>query len=709
MMSTSNTIKEWSVALRRWPLPIVIPMKAGIHRSVARTAEKWVPAFARKTETPRNPPDSGAPFAGDSVSSAVSPDAPTGDRETIEPGQIADRIKTGLAARIKDAYQRAVHGEAEWIAGTLDLASALWAARAQFSANQEFHQWLIEQECDFLSRDDRASLIGLGKHRKLAEKMLAKTKSRSWDLIWRSMQEQIHPEPRVRSAPKTEAESGAAQPTEIVYVVQIKDLLEHEGCIVCMNEHTARSFIDEYLSGTKSWWEIYTEPLSNFDLTDCELRDDQWRGAEDGDEYPKRIAAEDKNLFDHDDPDEVLDDEEVYDEPVADDANASEPEPIVAPGRVWFVAEIAGDYESLPHLTEKSARDYIEECCEHAGERLSWAIFTEPETNFELENWTRIASEGRVRFDYAVAGYESQSQRIKRLADLEARPRRNREVEPEVVVAPDRVFFVNMHGTSAEVGDTQEYCIVYRTEEGARGYIEDFCEGAGEKAPWELFTEPATNFTFDDESREWTRIALEGRVRFDFYEPEPAQPRAPPRITELLIKKTALQPEPKVEPEPKIEPQVRPDFARDLIYRFSPLFLPNDTYHDPTRGTHPEGGFHHALPPDRRSFSEIKEGLDFLDWNDAVTWIFGNLPWEAELNRVLAQHCYEVADHVVLLGPIGVLFAEAKDRNYRAAGHGLVEHFEVPWERAFVNTKQGSALIVAHWRRGAPDLLPLWK
>jgi len=158
-----------------------------------------------------------------------------------------------------------------------------------------------------------------------------------------------------------------------------------------------------------------------------------------------------------------------------------------------------------------------------------------------------------------------------------------------------------------------------------------------------------------------------------------------------------------------VEPQMWRDFTADLIDYFRPQFRPNDTFHDPCCGTN-NGGFLPVLPPPR-SYSEIQKGRDFLLWTKPVTWLFGNPDWDERVYREFAKHAFEVAENVVLLGPIGVLFTTLRNEDYRAAGHGLKEHFEVRWEDAFGEggPQQGNALIIAHWRRGHPDALPLWR
>ena len=62
--------------------------------------------------------------------------------------------------------------------------------------NNAFNVWLNDNELaeDLISKDDRAALIGMAEHPEIAERVLATTQRRSWQLIWR---EEIAPEVEV--------------------------------------------------------------------------------------------------------------------------------------------------------------------------------------------------------------------------------------------------------------------------------------------------------------------------------------------------------------------------------------------------------------------------------------------------------------------------------------------------------------------------------
>ena len=89
-----------------------------------------------------------------------------------------------LADRIKLAYGRTVCGREGWIEGTLELAAALGEARSRFPSNIDFGVWLVQNELDWLGKDDRAALLGMSEDPALTRVALEETKSTSWRLIW---------------------------------------------------------------------------------------------------------------------------------------------------------------------------------------------------------------------------------------------------------------------------------------------------------------------------------------------------------------------------------------------------------------------------------------------------------------------------------------------------------------------------------------------
>jgi len=138
--------------------------------------------------------------------------AELGPRGAEQHGRDLDRI----ADQVRAAYERALAAEKEWIAATIELAEKLAAARARFKANRQFNHWLVEN-CEFLPRNDRAALIGMGRNLELTRTVLATTHRRSWRLIW---EDQIQPqlETRLHSAGKTTtaAADGASYAIESI-------------------------------------------------------------------------------------------------------------------------------------------------------------------------------------------------------------------------------------------------------------------------------------------------------------------------------------------------------------------------------------------------------------------------------------------------------------------------------------------------------------
>ena len=108
-----------------------------------------------------------------------------------------------LADRIKLAYGRTVCGREGWVEGTLELAATLDEARSRFPSNIDFGVWLVQNELDWLGKDDRAALLGMSEDLALTRIALEETKSASWRLIWLEWIE-----PRLRSAAKTDFEYG---------------------------------------------------------------------------------------------------------------------------------------------------------------------------------------------------------------------------------------------------------------------------------------------------------------------------------------------------------------------------------------------------------------------------------------------------------------------------------------------------------------------
>jgi hypothetical protein len=89
-----------------------------------------------------------------------------------------------LAERIKAAYGRTVGGRNEWAGGILELAATLDEARTRFQSDIDFGVWLVQNELDWLGKDDRAALLGMAKDLDLTRIVLEETKRASLRMIW---------------------------------------------------------------------------------------------------------------------------------------------------------------------------------------------------------------------------------------------------------------------------------------------------------------------------------------------------------------------------------------------------------------------------------------------------------------------------------------------------------------------------------------------
>jgi len=79
-------------------------------------------------------------------------------------------------------------------------------------------------------------------------------------------------------------------------------------------------------------------------------------------------------------------------------------------------------------------------------------------------------------------------------------------------------------------------------------------------------------------------------------------------------------------------------------------FQPTGVCLEPARG---KGNIYNELPSPK-DWCEITEGKDFFDYHRKVDWIITNPPFSI-YDRFL-EHCFEIADNVVLLVPIAKAF-----------------------------------------------------
>ena len=124
------------------------------------------------------------------------------------------------------------------------------------------------------------------------------------------------------------------------------------------------------------------------------------------------------------------------------------------------------------------------------------------------------------------------------------------------------------------------------------------------------------------------------------------------------------------------------------------------------------GAFYGAFPAgSERHWREVERQRNFLDWIERVDWLLTNPPWLTEYYRRIFEHCFEVANNVVLLVRIDKALATYFRLNCpRRHGFGLKEIVIIPWRDAgFRNADgglktEGFVLGCFHWQRGHPDI-----
>ena len=100
------------------------------------------------------------------------------------PPDAGDTELDKIGQRLVAGHDRAEHGDQEWIEGSLEMASALADGRDRFPSDAEFGKWILVHGHNFLNKNDRVALIGLGRNIRTARAVLKETKSRSYQIIW---------------------------------------------------------------------------------------------------------------------------------------------------------------------------------------------------------------------------------------------------------------------------------------------------------------------------------------------------------------------------------------------------------------------------------------------------------------------------------------------------------------------------------------------
>ena len=85
---------------------------------------------------------------------------------------------------IRTALRLVQEGQNKWVEGTMQLSLALVAARAEYSSNEVFSNWLDENIGDEINHQDRSALLKFGEYPEIAREVLEQTKRISWRFIY---------------------------------------------------------------------------------------------------------------------------------------------------------------------------------------------------------------------------------------------------------------------------------------------------------------------------------------------------------------------------------------------------------------------------------------------------------------------------------------------------------------------------------------------
>jgi len=142
--------------------------------------------------------------------------------------------------------------------------------------------------------------------------------------------------------------------------------------------------------------------------------------------------------------------------------------------------------------------------------------------------------------------------------------------------------------------------------------------------------------------------------------------------------------------------------VNDLVYTEGALarrlidhFGPTGRILDPCRGN---GAFYDNFP-ETRYWCEIRDGRDFLAWNEPCDWIMTNPAWSKKLYRAISQHAFEIAENVVFLARLhNAIGTYARHQDWRSRGHGLREIIVLNWRDAGLRS-EGFVLGAFYWQR----------
>lgn len=128
--------------------------------------------------------------------------------------------------------------------------------------------------------------------------------------------------------------------------------------------------------------------------------------------------------------------------------------------------------------------------------------------------------------------------------------------------------------------------------------------------------------------------------------------------------------------------------AKDIMEYFNP----QGTILDPSRGN---GAFHQFMP-NGSPWCEIREGIDFFEWDERVDWVVGNPPYS--IFRKWITHSFAIADNIVYLLPIQLVYNPILLLR-EIFEYGWIPHFRwydvgkgIPWSRSRI-------IVAAHFQK----------
>jgi hypothetical protein len=139
---------------------------------------------------------------------------------------------------------------------------------------------------------------------------------------------------------------------------------------------------------------------------------------------------------------------------------------------------------------------------------------------------------------------------------------------------------------------------------------------------------------------------------------------------------------------PKDVAMTPPEVAESVVKHFKP----SGRILDPCRG---DGAFWRHMPG--AEWCEIREGRDFLEWNEPVDWIVSNPPFSVLMGFLM--HSFKVADNVVYTIPAAKIWHSIPYLELIRDFGGIREILILGRGRA-IGLPLGFAIAAIHFKRG---------